>query len=342
MDLSQLGEFGLIELLTRDLPRESGVIKGVGDDTAVLAVSGDNWLLYTTDMMVEGMHFSRDYSELEEIGWKLIAINVSDIAAMGGRPTHAVISVAIPQYIRATDMMALYRGIKEAAQAYRVSVVGGDTVRTIDRMVLNATMLGEVQAGGAVYRHGAKPGDEIFVSGALGASAAGLQLFRNPEILCSEPTADYCRLAYTKPRPNVEAGVLLAVLGVSAMNDISDGLASEIHEICSASGVGCLLREADIPIDPRVIEVGLASGVPASQWALYGGEDFHLVFTAPAQARERIQEAALLTGLTVYRVGEIRAGGEILLELSQGEVGPLPKKGYDHFANHKSKFTNYR
>ncbi|MCL2766882.1 MAG: thiamine-phosphate kinase, partial [Peptococcaceae bacterium] len=165
MKLSQIGEFGLIDLLTGDLSEGHGVIQGVGDDTAVISVSRDKWLLFTTDMMVEGVHFSFDYSTPEQVGWKLLAVNVSDIAAMGGLPTQAVISLAIPNHISVDQMEALYRGLKEAAEVYRVSLVGGDTVGGKERLVLNLALLGEVTAGQVVYRRGAKPGDLVFVTG---------------------------------------------------------------------------------------------------------------------------------------------------------------------------------
>lgn len=336
MKLSQLGEFGLIDLLTRGLSYGPGVIQGVGDDTAVLTMDPDKWLLFTTDMMVEGVHFSFDYCLPEEIGWKLLAVNVSDIAAMGGRPAHAVISLAIPEHIDDARMTALYRGLNEAAEEYRVSLVGGDTVSSGEQLVLNLALLGEVKAGQVVYRRGARPGDLVYVTGTLGASAAGLYLLQHPEASCSKAAADYCRQAHAKPRPSVEAGVLLAESGATAMNDISDGLAAEIREICAAGEVGCRLSEAGIPIDYRVREAAqTAAAAPADNyaldWALYGGEDFCLVFTIPPEKQEEILRTAGENGLELYRVGVIEKGSAVTLEKPDGAIIPLPRGGYDHF-----------
>lgn len=330
--MSELGEFGLIELLSKDLINNpAGVIRGVGDDTAVLAVSGKMWLLFTTDMMVEGVHFSLDYSTFHQVGWKALAVNLSDVAAMGGRPTHAVVSLAVPPGMESSALVELYEGLRKAAGLYGVNIVGGDTVSSPDKLVLNVALLGEVEAGKAVFRSGAHPGDRVYVTGTLGAPAAGLYLFQNPGMSCPPEVVDYCRRAHTAPQPRVEAGRLLARCGVSAMDDISDGLASEMHEICGASGVGCLIREEDVPIDYRVRAAAKSAGIDPLKWALFGGEDLELVFTAGPEAEEKIKEETAGKGIKIYNVGKITASGKILLERLNGEVIPLPRGGYDHF-----------
>jgi len=331
MNLSELGEFGLIDILTCDLTCGKGVIKGVGDDTAVLETGGDKWFLFTTDMMVEGVHFSLDYSTMSQVGWKLLAVNLSDIAAMGGSPTHALISMAVPPHFEPSGLVELYKGLKKAAEEYGVNIVGGDTVMSPERLVLNVALLGEVAAGKAVYRSGARPGDYVYVTGTLGAPAAGLYLFQKPASACSPQSADYCRLAHAAPRPRVEAGRFLASCGVSSMNDISDGLASEIHEICESSGVGCLIRATDIPIDPCVREVAAQAGLDPLNWALFGGEDLELVFTANLEAEGKIKRCIGKIGTQVYRVGVITASRGICLEKPDGKIVPLPRGGYDHF-----------
>ncbi|MDF9407398.1 MAG: Thiamine-monophosphate kinase [Pelotomaculum sp. PtaB.Bin013] len=332
MSISDLGEFGLIDILTRGFTYGTGVIKGVGDDTAVLAVNGDKWLLFTTDMMVEGIHFSLDYCTPGQVGGKLLAVNVSDIAAMGGRPTHALISAAIPPQLNTSVMNELYQGLKEAAQEYGVNLVGGDTVSNRERLVLNLALLGEVEVGKAVYRDGARPGDSIYVTGTLGASAAGLYLYQNPDSQCSPRSVDYCRLAHAVPKPRLDAGSFLASYGVTAMNDISDGLASEMHEICKSSGVGCLIRETCLPVDPRVREVAACAGLDPVNWALFGGEDFELVFTISPDAQEKMKSAASAAGIEVYHVGVITRLSEVVLEKDDGAVVPLRRGGYDHFS----------
>lgn len=332
MKLADLGEFGLIDFLTRGLGHNSGgVIKGIGDDTAVLEVGRDMWLLFTTDMMVEGVHFSLDYSTFEQVGRKALAVNLSDIAAMGGRPTHALVSLAVPPDLAPEDLSELYRGLGEAAGEHGVNIVGGDTVGTPGRLVINVALLGEVKAGGAVYRSGARPGDKVYVTGPLGAPAAGLHLFQKPGLNCPREAAEYCRQAHAAPRPRVAVGMLLARCGVTSMNDISDGLASELHEICAASGVGCLIRQQDVPVDRRVRAVAEAAGVDPLQWALYGGEDLELVFTATPEAGETIKKEAAGAGVAVCEVGLVTTAGGVRLEQPGGTGVVLPKGGYDHF-----------
>lgn len=332
MRLSELGEFGLIDLLTRDFSYGAGVVAGVGDDTAVLDMGGGKWLLFTTDMMVEEVHFSLNYSAMWQVGWKLLAVNLSDIAAMGGRPAHALVSVAVPPHMSVSELMELYRGLREAAETYRVNLVGGDTVSSRERLVLNLALLGEVEAGKAVYRKGARPGDHIYVTGTLGAAAAGLHLWQNPSLACSPQAADYCKQAHAVPKPRLAAGRFLARYGVTAMDDISDGLANEIHEICRSGGVGCLLRAADLPVNPHAGEVAARAGIDPVAWVLFGGEDFELVFTAAPEEPENLQHAAGAVGVEIYQVGVITNSPAIVLEKADGTAVPLQRGGYDHFS----------
>lgn len=332
MKLSELGEFNLIKLLTKDLvcdPRS--IIRGVGDDTAVLKTGAGVWLLFTTDMMVEGVHFSLSYSTWQQVGWKALAVNLSDIAAMGGRPTHSLVSLGIPYGLEPDALVELYAGLREAAKKYRVNIVGGDTVSSPRQLVINVVLLGEVEAGKAVYRSGARPGDRVYVTGTLGAPAAGLHLFKDSELSCSPEVEEYCRKAHTMPQPRVEAGSILAGCGISAMDDISDGLASEMHEICDASGVGCIIREQDLPVDRRVRVVAGKAGVDPLEWVLFGGEDLELVCTAGPDAEKKMKKALAGKDVKIRNVGEITASGKVMLERYNGEVIALSRGGYDHF-----------
>ena len=332
MKLSEIGEFGLIDLLTRDLVYDrSRVIVGAGDDAAVLKSDEDRWLLFTTDMMVEGVHFSFDYCSAEQVGKKALAVNVSDIAAMGGRPGHAVVSVALRPDLAVEKLNELYLGLKEAAREYGINIVGGDTVHSPERLVINVALLGDVAAGRAVYRTGARPGDGVYVTGSLGAAAAGLYLYTHPDTACSTGAAAHCRGAHSEPVARLAAGQTLAGCGISAMDDISDGLASEMHEICGASGTGCRIRAVDVPVDDRVREVAAVAGLDPLHWALFGGEDFELVFTAAPAAGDTVREALLQIGVTVYRVGEITPAEEGLLLDAEDGIKPLLRGGYDHF-----------
>ena len=334
MKLSETGEFGQIDLLGRDLNwGPDNVEMGIGDDTAVLRLPGGSQLLFTTDMMVEGIHFSMVYGTLRQVGIKAMAANVSDIAAMGGRPTQAVVSVALPPRLGVEDISDLYQGLREAAREYGFNVVGGDTVRNPERLIINVAMLGDVPAGRAVYRSGARPGDLLFVSGTLGKSAAGLQVCLHPKIDWPAEPAALARRAHLEPAARLDLGLALAAGGwATSLNDISDGLASEVHEICRASGVGCRIRREDVPISRQVREIAAMAGVDPLEWALFGGEDFELVGTiSPDQwdrARRGLGDLVGELGL----IGEILPPGEeVLLTGPDGLDTPLNPGGYNHF-----------
>lgn len=334
MKLSELGEFGLIELISRDLSQgPSNVEMGIGDDTAVVRLPGDNWLLFTTDMMVEGVHFSLDYGSLRQAGVKAVVANVSDIAAMGGRPTQAVVSLALPPRLQVEDVKELYQGIRDAVHMYGLNVVGGDTVHNPERLVINVAMLGDVPAGRAVYRSGARPGDLVFVTGSLGKSAAGLFVCQHPEVIWPHEPAAMARRAHLEPLARSDIGATLARGGwVTSMNDISDGLASEIHEICWASGVGCRIQQKAVPVAFQVQIIAGLAGYDPLEWALFGGEDFELVGTIRPDllvgARQALGELA--GDLSI--IGEILPVGEgIVLAEENGLARPLNPGGYNHF-----------
>lgn len=333
MKLTEIGEFGLIGRLTGNFSYDpSRVIKGVGDDTAVLKAGDGRWLLFSTDMMVEEIHFSFDYCTARQVGKKALAVNVSDIFAMGGLPTFAVVSIALPPDVAVGKVVEMYEGMKEAAKVYNVNIVGGDTVKTPERLVINVALLGEVEAGRAVYRSGARAGDLIYVTGTLGAAAAGLYLLQNPVPDCAPEVAVYCRMAHCEPVPNANAGRILAGCGVTAMEDISDGLASEMYQICGASGVGCRIEAKDVPIDPRVRAVAGYAGIDPLEWALFGGEDYKLVFTAAPAAEEDIGHALASAGVGMHRVGKISQADEgMSLIMPDRRTVSLPRGGHDHF-----------
>lgn len=336
MDLSTLGEFGLIELLSRGLPvTRTDVVKGIGDDAAVLRVGGENWLLFTTDMLIEDVHFSFSHAAPEQVGYKALAVNVSDVAAMGGWPAHALISLGVPLSVPVEVLKGIYAGLKRAAGEYGVSIVGGDTVKSPGRLIINVALLGMVEAGRALYRSGARPGDLIFVTGPLGNSAAGLYLCRHPEIPVSPETAGFLRFAHLEPRARVGAGRILAKTGkVTAADDISDGLASELHEICRASGAGCRIRDEALPVDPRMREAARAAAGDPLDWALYGGEDYELVFTVPAESAASVKQGLRTDHQDCHLIGEILPQNEgVCRVLPDKQVIPLELRGYDHFTN---------
>lgn len=334
LDLSTLGETKLIELLTREIVLyPENVIRGIGDDAAVLKAEGEDWLLFTTDMLIEDVHFSMAYVKPAQVGAKALVASVSDIAAMGGRPLHAVVSLGIPLRIPVEVLKGIYSGLRSAALEYGLNIVGGDTVKSPGQLIINVALIGCVGAGKAVYRSGAKPGDLVFVTGSLGNSAAGLFLYQNPSISVSTEANSFLKSAHTDPKARVKLGAVLADTGkVTSMDDISDGLATEIHEICLASGAGCRIRSPLVPMDQRMKEAAAATGRDPLSWALYGGEDFELIFTVRPDSAAAIKRLLREKGSKCHLIGEIvQSKAGITMELPQGYFVPLEAKGYDHF-----------
>jgi thiamine-monophosphate kinase len=277
MKISQLGEFGLIDVLKKFAPVSKDVIKGIGDDAAVLPYSKDKYLLLTTDMLAEGTHFTRRMPPVG-IGHKALACNISDIAAMGGRPTFAVVSIGIPKNLPVRFIKDVYQGIQRAARSFNVSIVGGDTIKA-DKIVINIALLGLVEKKYLVTRAGAKPGDWIFVTGPLGRSLqSGRHLNFTPRI--------------------AQAGFLVEKFKPSAMMDISDGLAGDLNHMLKAARVGARLDPASIPRH---------KGASLSQ-ALNDGEDFELLFTmTPKNAQALMEWQARQRSFYFYPIGAITA-----------------------------------
>ena len=281
--VSSIGEFGLIELIRKQLRVDSRVVRGIGDDTAVLPYSGSKYLLLTTDMLAENVHFTRRMSA-EDVGHKALACNISDIAAMGGLPTFAVVSIGIPKSLPVSYVSDLYKGMQKLASQFGVSVVGGDTIKS-DKIVINVALLGEVEKKYLVTRDGASSGDWIFVTGPLGGSLkSGRHLTFIP------------RLA--------QARFLVKSFKPSAMMDISDGLAGDLNHILKASKVGAQLWQQDIP---------RTKGSSLKQ-ALTDGEDFELLSTLPQiQAKKLLDWQSRTKKWFFYPVGLITSNRKQLI-----------------------------
>ncbi|MEW6064519.1 MAG: thiamine-phosphate kinase [Bacillota bacterium] len=334
LNLSQVGEFGLINLLNKKMIHSpAGVIAGIGDDAAVLQCPGDCWQLFTTDMMVEGIHFRLDWSAYFDVGYKALAVNISDIAAMGGRPSHGVVSIAIPGHTRVEDVAELYRGLKEIAGKHKVNLVGGDTVKSPGPLVVNIALLGEVTAGRAVFRSGARPGDTIYTTGNLGTAAAGLYLLSQNGV-CPPELRDRVIRAHLRPEPRVSEGILLGSLeGVAALDDNSDGLAAELREICRASSVGCLVWEKALPVLPGVRQLASQAGTGVLDWVMNGGEDYELLFTLRPDRRKPVEEALHEAGIPFTAIGVVVPEPEGLsVERCDGTREIIAMQGYNHFA----------
>ncbi|MBE3573460.1 MAG: thiamine-phosphate kinase [Moorella humiferrea] len=332
--LKDLGEFGLIQRIQEGcLVKPERVLQGIGDDAAVLHTGGDHLLLASTDMLVEGIHFTLETATPFEIGYKAVAVNISDIAAMGGIPLETLISVGLYPDQEVEFVDELYRGMKTCCRLYGVNIIGGDTVASPRAVIVNVAILGRVEAGAVLYRSTARPGDVILVTGDLGASAAGLDILLNPKPVDAEVAARL-RKRHFRPTPRVEeTRAAVEAGGLTAADDISDGLAREIKEIASASGVGALLYGEQIPISPDVREAAAAYGKDPLDYALFGGEDFELLWTCRPEAVEEIRRAvAARCGTPVTVIGEIVPAAEGVNLRYQGCRRPLLKGGYTHFA----------
>lgn len=328
MKLSEIGEFGLIDLIKEEtLADVSSVIAGIGDDAAVYIPGQRQLGLLTTDMLVENIHFDLRTTTPWQLGYKAVAVNLSDIAAMGGKPRHMTVSLGLPPAVEVEFIVALYNGMKELCREFGVNIVGGDTVSSPHGLVINVAVVGEVAPLDLVRRSGAGPGDAVVVTGTVGDSACGLDLLAITgweEYSFSWPLVT----AHLTPRPQVAAGLNLAQWGATSANDISDGLASEANEIAKAGGVGVRLYADRLPLSR---ELGLAAGLlgkkTALDYALYGGEDYQLLFTIPpARLADLPQDGVLFTV-----VGEITKEQEVVLVDGEGAAAPLAANGYNHF-----------
>ncbi|WP_068777524.1 thiamine-phosphate kinase [Paenibacillus sp. FJAT-26967] len=337
-------EFSLIRLLTAGRESEEelrtrGVVTGIGDDAAVAALSPGMQLVATCDTMTEGIHFLPVTMRDEDIGFKAMASNISDIAAMGARPRYALIALSVPPDADVEQIRRIYDGLYECAALYGVTVIGGDTTSTRSGIVLTVTVLGEVAAGEALLRSGAKPGDAVFVTGPLGGSAAGLAWLLRRGVKAAQwgalPAAEAELVrAHTRPLPQVAAGELLQRTGLCrALNDISDGLASEAGEIAEASGVGLLIAEELLPLAAGLAACAEELAADPLEWVLYGGEDYQLLGTAQEADMAVLREVFAQDGLSLYVIGRVTdADGGVRLQRPDGTVQPLPKRGYNHFA----------
>lgn len=330
MNLKDVGEFGLINLLKQDTIHDpSTVVVGIGDDAAVLLPTPRHLQLVTTDMLVEGVHFDLATTTAMQLGYKAVAVNLSDIAAMGGIARHAVVSIALPAAMPVDFVMNLYQGMKEICREYSVNIVGGDTVASTAGLVINVAVLGEVEPAYVVRRSGAQVGDVVAVTNTLGNSSAGLALLQRGQWEAYDFAWPLIS-AHLTPQPQVEIGQLLAVHGATAMDDVSDGLASELHEIAQASNVSICVDASLIPLSPAVRHTAAIFGRNPLDYALYGGEDFQLLFTmAPDQFRLL---AEIDVGAPLVRIGEVLPHGEgVMMVDEEGQRMPLQARGYNHF-----------
>lgn len=297
-EISSLGEFGLIEKITKDIAvANKETVKGIGDDAAILQFSGDEDTLVTTDLLMEGVHFDLTYFPLKHLGYKAVVANISDIYAMNGTPKQITVSLALSRKFCIEDVEELYAGIRLACMQYGVDIVGGDTTSSLTGLAISITAIGTAPRGAAIRRSGAKETDLICVTGNLGAAYMGLQLLEREKIATAgkdiQPDfqgKEYILERQLKPEARKEIVEKLREEGITptAMIDISDGLSSELMHICKQSGTGCRIYEERIPIDYQTAIMAEELNMNVTTCALNGGEDFELLFTVPIADHEKV------------------------------------------------------
>jgi len=303
--LSELGEFGLIDHLTKNFKiTQKSTIKGIGDDAAVLDFGGKK-VIVSTDMLVEGVHFDLSYMPLKHLGYKAVVVNLSDVYAMNAEATQITVSIAVSNRFPLEALEELYAGIETAAKTYNIDVVGGDTTSSVSGLLISVTAIGEVNEDNVVYRKGAKPDDLLVVTGDLGGAYMGLQVLeREKEVFKVNPNnqPDLDKYTYIierqlKPEARKDIVKLLEDLDVkpTAMIDISDGLSSEVLHLCKHSDVGCDLYENKIPLDPQVISTCEEFNIDSTTIALNGGEDYELLMTISQEDFPKIKANPSLT-----------------------------------------------
>ncbi len=346
-EISTIGEAGLIERIrglvdirVDDATVHDNLILGISDDTAVFRPTPGKVQLFTTDAFVEGVHFDLTFTSLKHLGWKAMAANLSDIAAMGGTPRYATVSLSLPGKISVEMIEELYEGALIACKKYSCLLVGGDTTASLANMMLSVAMTGEASEERIVYRKGAKPGDLLCVTGHLGSSHAGLRVLeREKRRFAESPQADDFRPnlepyktaieKHLMPKPRLDIARLIADrVSVHAMIDISDGLASEVHRMCLNSGVGAKVYEHNIPVESMTQMIAVEFSENPTDYALYGGEEYELLFAATDEEfakLERLTEDVTILG----RITEKSEGIELVRE--NGEAEALKFGGWDHF-----------
>jgi thiamine-monophosphate kinase len=334
MKVFRIGEFGLIGALSKitKIPKDKKsaawrqLLVGIGDDACVWKATNP-FQMATVDSLVQDIHFSLKMTTWEELGWKALAVNLSDIAAMGGIPYYALISLGLPGDTEVDDIKALYRGMMEISRQFGVAVVGGDTVSS-PFVFISVTVFGSAsnEEGKVLKRSSAVPGDKVAVTGYLGASATGYQMLAH-NLQCEPKASAELRRAHLKPYPRVVEGQILVREGVKTGMDISDGIVGDLTHICEMSHVGACLEIERVPVSPAATD---CLGERAMELALGGGEDYELLFTAPTDVIERVKKT-LSCPVTI--IGEIKAenAGKVMPVDASGKAVVLKKTGWDHF-----------
>ena len=331
--LDEVGEFGLIDILTKNFNTTKSTIKGIGDDCAVLEYSADEYQLVTTDFLLEGIHFDLVYTPLKHIGYKAVVAGISDIYAMNGTPKQIMVSIAVSAKFSVNALEQLYDGIRTACQNYKIELIGGDTSASMTGLAINITAMGTVGKDKITYRSGAKVTDLICVSGDLGGAYAGLQVLQREKAVYNQNKDSQPKLAgyeyvlqrILKPEARFDIVEKLKENNIvpTSMIDITDGLSSELFHICFDSGVGCKIYEERVPINEEMGTVCAEFNLEPIIPALHGGEDYELLFTVPLSAYEaikKIKDVAVIGNVVEKEkgLGMISRSGDFIHIKAQG------------------------
>lgn len=327
MKLSRLGEFGVIERVRRAAPTNRDVRLGIGDDAALVRAK-TGFFLVTADLLVEGVHFQLKWTSLWNLGYKTLAVNLSDIAAMGGIPAYLTLSLGIPEHFSSEDLDGFYRGVRSLAIEHNVAIIGGD-ISLADKLLISACLIGHAPYR-PISRSGAKLRNDIYVTGTLGDSALGLQLLKRK--LSRKTRAAYLLNRHHKPTPRLAVGALLARKRLAtAMIDVSDGLLQDLGHICAASLIGGRVWEETLPLSAAYRAV---AGTEGTRYALAGGEDYELLFCARQRDRQIIAQLQHQLQVPLTRIGICVPAEEGVACLDRsGKPISLPATGHDHFTS---------
>ncbi|MBI1806864.1 MAG: thiamine-phosphate kinase [Ignavibacteria bacterium] len=346
-EISSIGEFGLIDRIhslanfsVDDFSLHDNLVKGISDDAAVFRPTPGKLQLITTDGFVEGIHFDLTFTSMKHLGWKAMVANFSDLAAMGAIPRYATLTISLPKKISVEMVEELYSGAGLACKKYSCLLVGGDTTTSIGTMMLSVAVTGEADERHVRYRDGAHPGEYLCVTGHLGASVAGLKILQREKerftdaqnAFTFQPNLEPYAAAIEKhlmPKPRLDLSkILTEQVKIGALIDISDGLASEVHHLCVSSNAGAAVYEHSIPVDSMTQKIAAEFSEPPTDYALYGGEDYELLFTVSDQEHEKLDR--LTNDVTIIgRMFQRENGIELVRE--SGEHEALRFGGWDHF-----------
>jgi thiamine-monophosphate kinase len=318
-------EFEFIKQITPKGRLKPDILVGIGDDAAVIRPFEQTDIIACTDTMVEDVHFTRKTMNPYQVGYKALAANISDVAAMGGKSSYYLVSLVVPSNWSQQELIEIYKGMEDLANQHDTVLIGGDTVSTKGPLVVTVTVLGRIKSNKNLKRSDAVPGDLVFITGTVGDSAAGLHI-----LLYEKDSNTYLINRHQLPSPQTEAGLLLSSFDRVALNDISDGVASEAIEIAEASNVDIELNESMLPLSKDILAFGRDQAI---KWALYGGEDYQLIGTVPTENWDELERVFIKNRIRVTRVGEVHKGtGKVYLKKEES-LFELKKQGYNHFKN---------